>query len=310
MIVTCASCLTKFQLDDSKISDKGAKVRCSRCKHVFYVAPPPETKEEVFEKLDSFEKYHEELLKPGQGEAEVPSRVKEEARPAPAEEEERFVFTEERSAEKMEEGALPGPSMEERSAVGISKPMRMARSERRGPSLFFAILVALVLLAFGLFYLWTESGYGGKVYSPLEYPIQKATELWAKIWGAEREGLIIKDLNRYDERIGETPLLVIEGKLDNQSRFTKKLVKVKVTIYGEKRAKLAEKETVCGRVISQEELRNLPETFFKGEMMIRPKTEKEMVVPPKKVAPFMVVFKNLSATPKEFLVEIVEAPNL
>jgi len=62
MIITCASCLTKFNLDDSRISQKGVKVRCSRCHHVFYVVPPPETREEVMENFESFAKYHEDLM--------------------------------------------------------------------------------------------------------------------------------------------------------------------------------------------------------------------------------------------------------
>jgi hypothetical protein len=106
------------------------------------------------------------------------------------------------------------------------------------------------------------------------------------------------------------PLFVIEGKVNNQSRFTKKHIKIKVAIFDQNKAKLAVKETVCGRVIGREELKNLPGAFFKGEMAIRPKTEKEMITPPGKAIPFMVIFKNLSAQAKEFQVEIVEAPNL
>ena len=67
---------------------------------------------------------------------------------------------------------------------------------------------------------------------------------------------------------------------------------------------------ICGRTLSREELKNLPEAFFKGEMVIRPKTDKDMITPPGKTIPFMVIFKNLSAQAKEFQVEIIEAPNL
>lgn len=38
MIIQCEQCQTKFKLDDSKVSAKGVKVRCARCKHVFAVA--------------------------------------------------------------------------------------------------------------------------------------------------------------------------------------------------------------------------------------------------------------------------------
>jgi predicted Zn finger-like uncharacterized protein len=40
MIIQCEQCQTKFKLDDSKVADKGIKVRCARCRHVFSVAGP------------------------------------------------------------------------------------------------------------------------------------------------------------------------------------------------------------------------------------------------------------------------------
>ena len=40
MIVTCERCETEFQLDDARVPEGGARVRCSRCKHAFFVMPP------------------------------------------------------------------------------------------------------------------------------------------------------------------------------------------------------------------------------------------------------------------------------
>jgi predicted Zn finger-like uncharacterized protein len=40
MIVECEKCGGKFKLDDSKVTEKGIKVRCSKCKHVFTVKKP------------------------------------------------------------------------------------------------------------------------------------------------------------------------------------------------------------------------------------------------------------------------------
>lgn len=39
MIITCQKCSTRFQLDDGRIPLAGVKVRCSRCKHAFFVKP-------------------------------------------------------------------------------------------------------------------------------------------------------------------------------------------------------------------------------------------------------------------------------
>lgn len=39
MVVQCEQCRTRFRLDDSKVGDKGVKVRCSKCRHIFLVRP-------------------------------------------------------------------------------------------------------------------------------------------------------------------------------------------------------------------------------------------------------------------------------
>ena len=43
MIVQCDKCRTKFRIADERVSDKGVKVRCSRCAHVFVVRKGQET---------------------------------------------------------------------------------------------------------------------------------------------------------------------------------------------------------------------------------------------------------------------------
>jgi predicted Zn finger-like uncharacterized protein len=305
MIVTCASCLTKFNLDESRIPAKGTKVRCSRCQHVFLVTPPQETKQEVQENFESFVRHHKELI------VGPEQKGGEEKEKASEEEEKLFPFSENVSPEREEEPFPVKPEGEAGAEVKVSKPTKMTPKEkRRRPSLLFIILVILILLLFGLFYLWMESGARGRQDSFLGNPLQKITSLWGKIWGTEKEGLIILGLNRYDEKIGGVPLFVIEGKVDNQSGFTKKYIRIRVIIFDHDKAKLAEKEAVCGRIIGREELKDLPEAFFKGEMVIRPKIEEDMIAPAGKAVPFMTIFKNLSAQAEEFQVEIVEAPNL
>ncbi len=338
MIITCASCLTKFNLDDSRISPKGVKVRCSRCKHVFYVVPAPETKEEIIEGFESFAKYHEELIGPGEKKEETPPEAKiEKKEVAPEEEEEGFLFSEKAPAKKAEKLVPPEkaerwvppekveewapseeveklPSMEpatvERVGAQPSKPKGMMRAARKGPSRIFALIIVLILLVFGIFYVWSELSSGGRLSPYLESPVKKVTELWNQIWGIEKEDLIVEDLSGYDEKIGEAPLFIIEGKVKNQSKFTKRHIKIKVVIFDQDKLKVAEKEAICGRIIGHGELKKQPVEFFRGEMVIKPQTKQEMVIPSGKTAPFMVVFKDPPSQAKEFKVEIVEAPNL
>lgn len=53
MILTCERCDTRFRLDESRLPAGGARVRCSRCKHAFFVnpggAPAPEVVHEAVE---------------------------------------------------------------------------------------------------------------------------------------------------------------------------------------------------------------------------------------------------------------------
>jgi hypothetical protein len=316
-------------LEDSRIPAKGAKVRCSRCKHVFYVVLPPETKEEVIENFQSFAKYHEELMEPGEKKEEAPPEVKaKKEEVAPEEEEgEAFLFSEKAIGEKAEklppekvdkvappeeEEELPfeEPAREERAEVEPSRPKSMFRAARRGPSRFFALLVVLVILVFAVFYLWTELGSGGRLSPYIESPAKKINELWNQIWGIEKEDLTVGDLSGYEEKIGEIPLFIIEGKVKNESRFTKKYIKIRVVIFDQDKLKVAEKGAVCGRIIGRGELKKQPIEFFQGEMVIKPQTEQEMVTPSGKATPFMVIFKDPPSQAKEFKVEIVEAPNL
>jgi len=329
MIITCASCLTRFNLDDSRISAEGIKVRCSRCKHVFYVVPPPETKEEVIENLASFAKYHEDLMEPGEVKGGTPPEVGAEKEGVPSEEgEESFPFFEDAPAEKAEQWVSPGEMesgapardverlspeklmREGRVESGPSRSKTMKHAEKRGPLRFLTLLIVLMVLIFGIFYVWSELSSGGRLSPYLNSTVKRITELWNQIWGAEEGDLIVEDLSGYQEKIGDIPFFVIEGKVKNQSKFAKKYIRIEVVIFDENKVKVAEKEAICGRVIARGELKKQPEEFFKGEMVIRPETEQAMIAASGKAVPFMVIFKDLPSRAKDFEPKILEAPNL
>jgi hypothetical protein len=312
---------------------------------VFYVVPPPETKEEIIADAKSFAKYHEELIGPGEKKVEAlpevkakekkaatPPKVKveeEKVPPKKEEEEEKekeedkeevwekkekedeaFLFSEKFLEEKEEKLPRMEPIIEEKAEVKPSKRQKVISREKRGFPRFLALLIVLVLLVLGVFYLWTELGPGGRISPYLVNPINKITKLWSDIWGIEKGDLIVEDLSGFEERIGEVPLFIIEGKVKNQSRYTKKHIKIKVIIFDQDKLKVAEKEAICGRIIDRGELKKKPIEFFQEETVIKPQTREEMVTPPDKASPFMVIFKDLPSQAKEFKVEIVESPNL
>lgn len=47
MVVSCQKCRTRFQLDEARLPAKGVRVRCSKCKHAFFVVPPGEQGEAI-----------------------------------------------------------------------------------------------------------------------------------------------------------------------------------------------------------------------------------------------------------------------
>jgi len=100
-----------------------------------------------------------------------------------------------------------------------------------------------------------------------------------KIWGTEKGGLTIDDLTGYEEKVGDMSLFIIEGRVSNQSRFTKKQIKVKVLIFDQDRIKLAEKEAICGRILSRQELKSQPPAFFKGRWSSNLRQKKRWLFP-------------------------------
>ena len=121
MIVTCGSCLTKFRLDDSKISTKGTKVRCSRCQHTFLVMPPPVTKGEILEDFESFARCHETLIEPDQIKVDVSPPLKTEKIGKAAEDEETPSLYKETITEKAEKMVSEKLVREERVKVKTFK---------------------------------------------------------------------------------------------------------------------------------------------------------------------------------------------
>jgi hypothetical protein len=272
------------------------------------VASPSEPKGEIVQDFEAFAKQHEELMEPTSKKVEIPRASEAEEKQIPTgdgEEEETFLFSEKKPFSEGEE-------KEEVPEAPRTRPFEPRRrmQKKRGPSLIFALILVLLVIILGAFYLYSEFGSGGKLSQLLDSPYAKLSGLWNSLWGTEKSGLIVGGLSGYEEKIGEVSVYVIDGKVYNQSQLTKKFVTVKVTIFDENKAKLAEKEASCGNIISPADLKKMPPSFFEGEIVIEPKGPDDRTIAPGQGAPFMVVFKDLSGEAKEFKVEIIEAPNL
>lgn len=113
MIVQCEACQTRFRLADEKIKPGGTKVRCSKCKEIFTVAPPePEPAEESVDFGDfNMEAVPEETSEDAAA-AEQDSAPQEDAGPAEEREESSDATATEQSA-AAEDDELDFGSLEE-----------------------------------------------------------------------------------------------------------------------------------------------------------------------------------------------------
>jgi predicted Zn finger-like uncharacterized protein len=62
LIVTCEQCTTQFQLDDAKVPAGGVRVRCSRCKHAFFIQPADPQQESQQELLSGPDRVAQDTL--------------------------------------------------------------------------------------------------------------------------------------------------------------------------------------------------------------------------------------------------------
>jgi len=51
VIVACERCATQFQLDDERVPEDGVRVRCSRCKHAFFIERPARNEVEKIHRI-------------------------------------------------------------------------------------------------------------------------------------------------------------------------------------------------------------------------------------------------------------------
>jgi predicted Zn finger-like uncharacterized protein len=196
MIVQCEQCQTKYNVEDSKITPQGVRVRCAKCQTVFAVKPPqapppppPTEGEDFLEDFESFEKFHKGLMEtPGPKTGDTPGlqTPPSTAEESPFERGEFDSIPQDVSAEPPSEGPRmaefpteewPGPSPDEQKQTefmeeemetptfdmkGLEEKRYFekppATPAKRKTSWTFVLIGILILVALGGYYLWSERG--------------------------------------------------------------------------------------------------------------------------------------------------------
>ncbi len=210
MIVECEKCHTRYKISDERISDKGTKVRCSKCGHV-------------------------------------------------------FLIKKEKTKEK----------------------------KRRKGKIGKKVLIVFILLIF------VAAGYFGSKYI---LSIKEKRNIKLK-------DVFLEDVKQYfvdNEKIGK--LLVIEGKVVNRSKVSKKLIKIRATLYDKKGRVVSRKTLFAGNTLSLYQLQLFSQKEIDDALnsKIGILTKNSNVLPGQSV-PFMVVFYNPPNRVSEFTLQITQA---
>jgi predicted Zn finger-like uncharacterized protein len=180
-----------------------------------------------------------------------------------------------------EDDALP-----EMPAARRTRPA--AGKKRKGGPLFVGIAALLVILA-GLAYLY-----------------------WANYMGASDKWLSLRNVEGQETVIANGKVFLIKGVIYNGSTKTRKYAILKARLFDESGKVIGEHFALAGLALSSDEARNMSGPEIEKKVAdFRLSSLSAFVLYKNKAIPFSIVFPGTyTSKPKEFTVEIVEAPLL
>jgi predicted Zn finger-like uncharacterized protein len=339
MNVQCEKCGTRYNLDDTKVKPGETKVRCSQCQHVFTV-PHPLTlnEEEIFSETD--EKVEDAFMKewaqeiasqpPQVPEQSIPTALNEGPPPrafvppsaeepllreeAPLEKvpiEEAPVAIEEAPVEEapvaVEEAPVEKEQVTEPASQGEEifpvSPVSMeevpAKKERKTSTAFLIIMLLLLIGAISL-YFWSNKTQGS--IPAFEYIYEK---LYNLMEGGKAQK-VFPVAPRGSEYILEGgTVYVIQGKIANRSKETKKFVKVQASLFDKTGKVVATSTGYCGVTITNERIKNSTYESLKTSFgFVAPARARP--VPSQQSLPFTIIFFSPPGGATQYQVEISE----
>ncbi|BDV01361.1 hypothetical protein TDMWS_14460 [Thermodesulfomicrobium sp. WS] len=276
MIVQCPNCGTKYNLPEERIKPEGAKVRCTRCTHVFQVQAPL-----------SEDAALEQLL---ENKAAAAARVEGEAH---------------RQVLKDLEGTFQPPLLGEEGKPRLELNPAPKPSGKRSPWLWVGVFGVLAALAVGAVFVLRPS------WIPWLAP-KPSAEVSTTRPGAFTEEvarIVLENVRQYfvnNEKEGQ--LFVIEGQAVNRFAEPRELIKLKAALFNAQGAAVATQEFLAGNTVSLYQLqvasRQEIETALGAKVGILTNNTN---VQPGRGVPFMVVFFGVPAGVQEFGLEVIQA---
>jgi len=307
MIIECEACGTKYRLDDSKAKD-GVRVRCSRCQNVFRVSPPVSPEEpplfgDVQETTEgpSLNEWEEEFAtKPPPPKMKVAAAPPEkETSPGilvPSADGEKPLFPEEEYEEKpwAEEEIFP-------SRAPFAREARY-RKERR-VSKIFLLSILLIVVIFGALYYFARTHTSVPLFESIYGGI-------SRLLGDGKEHQLSMIFMRGSEhQVDGKTIFVIQGKVTNRSKETKRYVKLNGYLFNNEGKIVAKGAGYCGYTITTSDIKNSTHDKLKASFGYIA-LAKVPPVPAEKSIPFTIIFFEPPQGATEYTVEIADAPPL
>lgn len=305
MIIQCEKCGTKFRFNETFMGGDGVWVRCSRCKNVFFKDNPGEKM--VFDETDQ-----DDLL-----EGEIPSKVMEARKAARAEIERDIPLKNDRAARPYEapgyfEDSYIDGDEEEEEDIHDGKVYRGKDLRKTGKLATYALLSILFLAIFAV---WLFPTVGDGVLKGLSY----AQQLIRNITGMDNSStqfnltqLQFENVKqRYINNLFVGNVRIVEGAVTNKSKFYISRIKVQSQLIDAYDVVLAEKESFCGNLLTDEELIIKTEDEIQRELSLHMGSDvsNERVAPGSQI-PFMIIFAREASGTVKTIVKLSGAERL
>jgi predicted Zn finger-like uncharacterized protein len=277
MLIQCPNCDTKYNLSESVIGPDGAKVRCIRCDHVFFAAPPGA------EPLKSDQSQEQA------GEYDLDQELKED-----------FGWLDEVESQDGQSGVKRGED-------GYSVEIQPTEEPKNKTMTYVVAGLVVVIIALAAF-LYSQ-GFLGTVSSWFDSsePEQVAEP---KTLGPDDVHLIsLQNVRQYfvtNEKIGQ--LFVIEGKARNDFPAPMELFRIEASLFDAAGQVVERQEFLAGNTVSLFQLQILSEQELEAGLSARVGIlTNNTNIRPEMDVQFMVVFPNPPDSVQEYGLKVIGA---
>lgn len=281
MLVQCPNCDTKYELDESLLSQDGTRVRCTRCSHVFSVTPESAgsiSDDSDFDWLKDMDEVDQQ---------EAPKGA--EAQKASYDED----FPETTSVHKHD--------------TEISLDIQPSSKPRNKAVNWLILGIFILAVALGGFvYSSKITGIFGSWFGSTEETAE--TEQLPPLGPDEADLISLQNVRQYfvtNEKIGQ--LFVIEGKARNDFPQPMELIKIEASLFDAAGQPVQRKEFLAGNTVSLFQLQVLSEEEL--EKTLRAKVgilSNNTNIRPGMDVSFMVVFPNPDESVQEYGLKVIE----